>query len=329
MMLSREIPPHYIPARKPGRCECKPMNLFFFRMPGGNFGDDQNLWLWDEVMPGWRDVLPDHLLVGIGTLINNLLPRGMPKLIMGSGVGYGERIDEALKAECHFVAVRGPRSAARLGLPATVAAVDPAVLLPGLPAFQGIPRAGRPIFVPHASSVPLLDWASLCERAGVDYVSPQGEAHAVVRRIAGAPLVIAESMHAAIIADAFRVPWHAISMTPEFNDFKWMDWAESLEIPLHIHGRPWERLTGARPPTSAEGAPAALRIAQAEGGANRIRAQMRRLMTPLRNAAKERIIARRFAEFVQEPGQLSRADVLLARQADLRQRCLSVLEMAG
>lgn len=210
------------------------MDLFHFHIASGNFGDDLNLWLWDEILPGWREAMPGHLLVGVGTLINHKLPRGVPKVVLGSGVGYGNLPDAALKAECQFVAVRGPRSAKALGLPPEVGIVDPAVLIADLPAFQNIPKSARPVFVPHIASVKRADWHKLCEKAEIDYISPQGEAQEVIRKIAAAPLVIAESMHAVILADAFGVPWRAVSISHLFHASKWQDWAESLEVDLQI-----------------------------------------------------------------------------------------------
>lgn len=210
------------------------MDLFHYHIASGNFGDDLNTWLWDAVLPGWREMLPGHLLVGVGTLINDKLPRGVPKVVLGSGVGYGGLPDAALMAECRFVAVRGPRSAKALGLPPETGIVDPAVLIADLPEFQNIPKSGRPVFVPHHASVHRVDWARLCDKAGVDYVSPEGEARDVIRKLAAAPLVIAESMHAVILADAFGTPWHAVSISYRFNSSKWVDWAESLGINLTI-----------------------------------------------------------------------------------------------
>lgn len=210
------------------------MDLYHYQAPRGNFGDDLNLWLWDALLPGWREAMPGHLLVGVGTIINDKLPRGMPKLVMGSGAGYGAVPDAALLAECTFAAVRGPHSARILGLPPEKGIVDPAVMLPDLPEFQNIPRGGRPVFVPHIASIDRADWAALCARAGLDYVSPEGEAHQVIRRLAGAPLVVTESMHGAIIADAFGTPWQAVSISYLFHARKWQDWADSLGLALQV-----------------------------------------------------------------------------------------------
>jgi succinoglycan biosynthesis protein ExoV len=53
----------------------------------------------------------------------------------------------------------------------------------------------------------------------------------VIRKIAGATKVIAESMHAGIIADAFRVPWVPVLLSREVAPFKWVDWASTLRMP--------------------------------------------------------------------------------------------------
>jgi succinoglycan biosynthesis protein ExoV len=130
--------------------------------------------------------------------------------------------------------VRGPRSAAALGLPAAAGVVDPSVLLPELALFAGLGRGEERLFVPHHSSMGRLDWHAVCEGTGLVPVDPCGDAHEIIRRIAAARSVIAESMHAAIIADAFRVPWQGVAISAAFNDFKWQDWGESLGMEIGI-----------------------------------------------------------------------------------------------
>jgi succinoglycan biosynthesis protein ExoV len=214
------------------------MHLFYYKDPGGNFGDDLNLWIWDALLPGWQGWDEDLTLFGVGTLLNkeNLEPfRDRRILVVGSGVGYGSAPPPLpLPEHWDIRAVRGPLSARALGLPEDRGIIDPAILLPDLPEFQTITPSGRPIFVPHVASDARHDWQSACRRAGLDFVSPRGEARAVVRRIAGAPLVLAESMHAAIVADAFRVPWIPVRISAAFNAGKWQDWAQSLGVPSRM-----------------------------------------------------------------------------------------------
>jgi succinoglycan biosynthesis protein ExoV len=212
------------------------LELLYFKTAGGNFGDDLNQWFWDEVLPGWRTWAPDTVLVGIGTiLVKGLLPEGRRKLVLGSGVGYGEIPDiHSNPDEWDIRCVRGPRSASALGLPPAKGLIDPAVLLPEFREFSGLGRGQDCIFIPHHGSLGLLDWNRICEGTGIIPVSPAGDAKTIIRRIATARSVIAESMHAAIIADAFRVPWRSVAISRAFNAFKWQDWAESVEVDLQV-----------------------------------------------------------------------------------------------
>ncbi|MCP6146191.1 polysaccharide pyruvyl transferase family protein, partial [Klebsiella pneumoniae] len=51
----------------------------------------------------------------------------------------------------------------------------------------------------------------------------------VLDKIRNAKLVLADAMHAAIIADAFRVPWVPMVTSPQINTFKWLDWTSTIE----------------------------------------------------------------------------------------------------
>ena len=200
------------------------MQPFHWESERGNFGDDLNLWLWDFLLPGLREVHPDILLVGVGTVLNReLLPQGRKKLVVGSGFGYGAVPDLSDSAEWDVRSVRGPLTAAKLGLDDALGIVDPAVMAADMPAFQGIPKIHDALFVPHWESTVGGIWPTVCRAAGLAYVDPCGEAKAVIRAIAGARLVVAESMHAAILADTLRVPWIAVTTSGNVNSFKWRD----------------------------------------------------------------------------------------------------------
>lgn len=206
------------------------MTPFYWESAHGNFGDDLNLWLWDFLLPGFRDVADDVLLVGVGTVLNAaLLPRVGRKLVIGSGFGYGEAPDTT-GPDWDVRALRGPLTAEKFGYDPAFGIVDPAVMVTDMQAFQDIPKTGGTVFVPHWESTIGGLWPQLCSLAGMSYVDPCGEAKHVIRQIAGADLVIAESMHAAILADAFRVPWVAVSTSESINSFKWNDWAKSLGL---------------------------------------------------------------------------------------------------
>lgn len=207
------------------------MQPFYWESAHGNFGDDLNLWLWDFLLPGFRDVHADVLLVGVGTVLNQvLLPADIKKLVIGSGFGYGSPPDLSNRDEWDVRAVRGPLTAQKLGLAPELGIIDPAVMVAEMPEFRNLPKTGGGIFVPHWESTVGGIWPVVCQAAGLGYVDPCGEARSVIRAIAQADLVVAESMHAAILADAFRVPWVAVTTSRSINSFKWRDWATSLGV---------------------------------------------------------------------------------------------------
>jgi succinoglycan biosynthesis protein ExoV len=204
------------------------MQPYHWESHHGNFGDDLNLWLWDFLLPGFRNVHPDTMLVGVGTVLNPvLLPVGRRKLVVGSGYGYGE-VPDINTPDWDVRCVRGPLTAAKLGLPAEKGITDPAVMISDMPEFQNLSKIYKKTFIPHWESAEFGMWEAVCEPVGLTYLDPRGEAKAVIRHIAQSELIIAESMHGAILADAFRVPWVPVSTSRAINNFKWSDWASSV-----------------------------------------------------------------------------------------------------
>ena len=214
------------------------MHPFYWESAHGNFGDDLNLWLWDFLLPGFREVHPEVLLVGVGTVLNRaLLPAKTRKLVVGSGFGYGTLPDFSDNAEWDIRCVRGPLTAGKLGLDAEMGIIDPAVMVADMPEFQNLPKVNDAIFIPHWESTVGGIWPIVCKAAGIAYVDPCGDAKTVIKAIAQSRLVVAESMHAAILADAFRVPWVAVSTSRSINSFKWQDWTETVGVtyrPRHV-----------------------------------------------------------------------------------------------
>lgn len=304
------------------------LDLYYFHDPDGNFGDDINAWIWDALLPGFRTWRADTTLIGIGTILNTqlALPEGR-KMVMGSGTGYGH-LPPLEPADMWDVrAVRGPLSAERLGLPAEKGIVDPAMMLPRLAEFSDIARDGaKPILIPHCSNTERHDWDAVCARAGIAYVSPRGEARGVIREIARAPLVLAESMHAAIIADAFRTPWIAVSISGTLNRPKWLDWAESLDIDLTVHELFPElsaaiarvrgfkaRLTGKS--AGAGGAPSGDPRAQGQvQGQGQGRSATKSLQLAIRHGVEKVGIVARLRRALKQPTTLSDAARLADRQ---------------
>lgn len=212
------------------------MKLFYFNIATGNFGDDMNTWFWEDIFPEYHSIEPDRLMFGIGSLIGAHLLTGHEKvLVMGSGSGYGY-VPDLSSGMIDFGWVRGPMTAQRLGLDPQLAITDPAIMTPSLNQFQGISVIpGKTVFIPHVGTDQIaLNWTHISASSNTTYVSPTWDAQTVIREIASAERVITESLHGAIIADAFRVPWTAIAISPYFNMFKWQDWGQSMELEIDV-----------------------------------------------------------------------------------------------
>lgn len=203
------------------------MRLYYYRDPVGNFGDDLNPWLWPQLIPGLFDEDDGTLFLGIGTLINHRVPAAPRKVVLGTGHGYGRppRLDERWTIYC----VRGPLSAERLGLAPRYAATDAAALVRTLP-LPDEPKRYRLSFMPHHASTTSMDWELLCRMAGIHYIHPRASFLEILREIRRSELLVAESMHGAIVADAFRVPWIAARFYDFVLEFKWHDWCRSLGL---------------------------------------------------------------------------------------------------
>ena len=206
------------------------MKLVYCQLDPGNFGDDLNAWLWTELFPpGFFDDDPQELFYGIGTLLSNRLPKTPRKIIFGAGTGYKKppAIDETYSI--YFV--RGPLTARRLGLAPTAAIADPAYLILNT-AFAREPRECNHAVtvIPHHLTMESVDWKLLAGLTGISILDPRGPCLDVIRRIRATQLVITESLHGAILADAFRVPWIPVRISHRFLDFKWADWAQSINL---------------------------------------------------------------------------------------------------
>ncbi len=210
------------------------MKLHYFRSKHGNFGDDLNGWLWPELLPDvWDDGADGITFVGVGTILNNLVPDSRLKLVLGSGVGYAPLPPGLDDGSWNILAVRGPLSARAANLPADTAITDGAILLSVLPGLvkRQEERSGGIVFVPHVSSAEAGGWEDICDRLGITYVDPRWDFHKVFAMIGNARLVLADAMHGAIVADTFRVPFVPLVSSREISSFKWMDWTLSMEMP--------------------------------------------------------------------------------------------------
>lgn len=205
------------------------MKLHYYKFKNGqaNFGDNLNTWLWDKA--GLRFTNDDNtIFVGIGTLINEYLPKTEKTIIFSSGVGYGtNRMDTDSTWE--IACVRGPLSAERLGLSNDYAVTDGAALIQRFVAPANSKNT-QLSYMPHIEN-DSEHWRIACEEASIGYISPSWDTQSVIAAINQSEKLITEAMHGAIVADALRVPWYPVVTTNKILRFKWDDWCRSLDIP--------------------------------------------------------------------------------------------------
>ncbi|WP_329743214.1 polysaccharide pyruvyl transferase family protein [Dyella sp. A6] len=204
------------------------MKLYYYKDRHGNFGDDLNPWLWSKLLPEMFDDDDSELFVGIGTLLNNNIPKQPRKVVFGSGAGYGSALPD-IDDKWTFYCVRGPVTAARLGLAESCAITDAAALVSTVYNAHAQKRDGV-AFIPHHVSARHMDWQAVCRQVGVRYIDPRRDVETVLSEIAGASAVITEAMHGAILADTFRIPWMPVVLYGHVLKSKWEDWSQSLSL---------------------------------------------------------------------------------------------------
>lgn len=221
------------------------MKLHYYRDPHGNFGDDINAWLWRRLVPDWWGDSDDIHFCGIGTLIDSTMPPARRGIIFTSGAGYGPPPRDLARGVWSVTCVRGPLTAKVLDLPDEAAVSDGAILIATLPEHKPLPQAERSgvVFMPHHHALKEGAWKEASRLAGVEFLSPRADSRASIARIRRARLVLADAMHAAIVADALRVPWVPVLTSPEINTFKWLDWTLSLGLPYQPVALPASSVT--------------------------------------------------------------------------------------
>ncbi len=212
------------------------MKLYYWSSPRGNFGDDLNRELWPALLGERLEDENETLLLGVGTVLNDDVPRARRRLVLGAGSGYGFP-PKLRQGGWDFRAVRGPLTGAVISAAGTIPLGDGALLIDAIRGLgtsgEGVASSGRPgtCFVPHwmtyEQELPTL--AEACRRGNVHLVDPRASVASVVQQIAASELVIAESLHAAIVVDVYAVPWMGAVFVRD-TPFKWWDWCLSLEM---------------------------------------------------------------------------------------------------
>jgi succinoglycan biosynthesis protein ExoV len=207
------------------------MRLLYYRgEKHTNFGDELNPLFWERFL---GDSKKSVCLLGIGTVLNEHYVRaanGEKVIVFGSGCGFFPPPDFTQQLDVMFV--RGPKSAQllrrRWGFDVDWI-TDPGLLAAR---FQvGAKKDIEKSFVPHWSTI--ADQPGIVSAfadIGVTVIDPRQSVKSALEMIERSKLVIAEAMHGAIVADAFRIPWIPV-YAQHGHLFKWLDWCDSMLVP--------------------------------------------------------------------------------------------------
>lgn len=217
------------------------MNIIYWQSGIKNFGDELNRDFYHRALGlDLIDYKSAEAVLGIGSILDYDTTSYKAINVLGSGSGF-DKLNLNNIDDYRFWFVRGPNTAKVLGLESDLAISDPAILVPDLYqySFKNLRKSGT-LFIPHYFSALNGDWSYACNIAGVNYRDPTSSLFDICRDIASSELVITESLHGAILADTYRVPWILVATPPiARSPFKWHDWTASINKKYNPICLPW------------------------------------------------------------------------------------------
>lgn len=220
------------------------MKIYAYRAPRGNLGDDLNHWLWPRLLSPEFLARPGTF-IGIGSVLHHdhfrHLPPDQPALVFGAGCRGAASPLNGPHPPLDIRALRGPLSSRALGVDPSTSVIDGAYALqftPEYPALRQLSSQHNCTLIPYFRSSQLAYYSLIGAVHGysVLYSDQYGSISSALRHIARSRVVLAESLHGAILADCLRIPWMRIQFylqrpsERETGDFKWEDWRQSLGI---------------------------------------------------------------------------------------------------
>ena len=227
--------------------------------PFTNFGDELARHIL-EAVTGRRvrwSSLPNADVVSIGSVLERYLASDSQAAVWGTGLRRGEATSHGggpgegapndgglnhgglndgglndRRASRRILAVRGPLTAARLGLPADTPLGDPGILASML--LTGAPRRRfRRSFVPHFRMYTSAAGVRLVEgmrQAGFTIIQPSLHPIAVVELIAESDLVLSNGLHGLVLAHSLGIPARLVTSPFAVGEprFKFEDYWASL-----------------------------------------------------------------------------------------------------
>ncbi|WP_371142023.1 polysaccharide pyruvyl transferase family protein [Burkholderia cepacia] len=214
-----------------------------------NFGDYLTEYFFEKLFYG-VDVNAQSIHV-IGSVISDeWIPTNLQKTARSGGLpnttiywSCGARSRSSLNHKnldlCRISCVRGPLTRDALGLPNQIPLGDSGLLLPSLYQPQcDAAYIGKNLTIPHIEDP--LDDEALIARTGCDIVlrpkiRPSLKSiEEFIDRIASAKFVLCGSLHAAITAAAYGIPFAYLKGGKIDIPFKWEDFSASINIPCRF-----------------------------------------------------------------------------------------------
>lgn len=218
------------------------MKAYYWKPADGlNLGDWLTALLVDQLAGSVSEPKAgEPCLIACGSILHGQHLTGIPAScihVWGSGLGDAASIPPELPLTFH--AVRGPITRRNLFLPPATPIGDPGLLVPEvLDLTADLKKHGDEVlYVSHVSErTPAVP--HLADAAVSAWVPSADWALKTIGRISQAHFVLAESLHAAILAQAYGVPWAPFSHRWTklkglgYGHFlKWADWLASLTLP--------------------------------------------------------------------------------------------------
>jgi succinoglycan biosynthesis protein ExoV len=215
------------------------IKLINFKSDSGNVGDDFSEWLFSRLIGSKLAEESDTLLFGVGSILDESFDREFShkdirrKMVFGSGARRASATPSIAEGNWTIYCVRGPLTATALGISAQHAVADPGILASKfLPMSLG--AKNQVGIVPYFAASHKF-WEKLASRLGFLLVSPHLGVEEFFKTLNRCDRVFCESMHGAIFADSYRIPWRPLSGTGltfegTTHAFKWTDWTSSMGV---------------------------------------------------------------------------------------------------
>lgn len=199
----------------------------FWHLGSPNFGDDLNPELLAKLSgrPVWRNKKQNvpHLL-GVGSILERA---NQNSIVMGSG--FISSKSQLAKHPKIVLAARGYLTKEKLGITDDILLGDPAILIPNLLNISHSPTCELAI-VPHVDSYALYlkRFGHLCK-----VIDPSRSVRHVVANIASAKVILSQSLHGLVMADAMNIPnvWISPHQKMLGGEFKFNDYYSTTMLP--------------------------------------------------------------------------------------------------